>query len=241
MRCRAPCTRGSRERRSPRGWRSGSWSACGAYVDSARGLDRAVGRRDGLDERRSARRGPCRARRPGRSLAADHQTAGRGRLGRRWQAPPGSSLLVSMLFHAEAPKGLHRYTQAVRARRCRRVPGGRWRLGLPEVAERRDGRRPQARGHPRRDRAAPPGKLAVVVGIGMNVTWPRPLPEDARRVTMTALNLECGEHVDRDAVLALHARPALDLDRLVRPSRSLSGRLSRSAARCESSRRASSR
>jgi BirA family transcriptional regulator, biotin operon repressor / biotin---[acetyl-CoA-carboxylase] ligase len=31
-------------------------------------------------------------------LAADHQTAGRGRLDRRWEAPPGSNLLVSLLL-----------------------------------------------------------------------------------------------------------------------------------------------
>src|SRR6516165_7865243 len=29
---------------------------------------------------------------------ADHQTAGRGRFDRRWEAPPGSSLLVSVLL-----------------------------------------------------------------------------------------------------------------------------------------------
>ena len=33
---------------------------------------------------------------------ADHQTAGRGRLGRRWEAAPGSALLVSVLLrHAQ--------------------------------------------------------------------------------------------------------------------------------------------
>jgi BirA family transcriptional regulator, biotin operon repressor / biotin---[acetyl-CoA-carboxylase] ligase len=31
-------------------------------------------------------------------LVADHQTAGRGRLDRRWDAPPGANLLVSILF-----------------------------------------------------------------------------------------------------------------------------------------------
>ena len=31
-------------------------------------------------------------------LVADHQTAGRGRLGRTWEAPPGTSLLVSVLL-----------------------------------------------------------------------------------------------------------------------------------------------
>ncbi|MFI5052872.1 MAG: biotin--[acetyl-CoA-carboxylase] ligase, partial [Acidimicrobiia bacterium] len=31
-------------------------------------------------------------------VVADHQTAGRGRLDRRWEAPPGSSMLVSVLL-----------------------------------------------------------------------------------------------------------------------------------------------
>ena len=31
-------------------------------------------------------------------LVARHQTAGRGRLDRRWDAPPGANLLVSFLF-----------------------------------------------------------------------------------------------------------------------------------------------
>ena len=35
-------------------------------------------------------------------LVADHQTAGRGRLGRTWEAPPGASLLVSVLLRPPA-------------------------------------------------------------------------------------------------------------------------------------------
>src|SRR5438309_9723655 len=31
-------------------------------------------------------------------VVADHQTAGRGRLGRTWMAPPGSSLLTSIVL-----------------------------------------------------------------------------------------------------------------------------------------------
>jgi len=38
---------------------------------------------------------------PGTVVRAGHQTAGRGRLGRTWQAPPGSSLLASILLEAE--------------------------------------------------------------------------------------------------------------------------------------------
>ena len=36
-------------------------------------------------------------------LVADHQTAGRGRLGRRWESSPGASLLVSVLLRPPVP------------------------------------------------------------------------------------------------------------------------------------------
>jgi BirA family biotin operon repressor/biotin-[acetyl-CoA-carboxylase] ligase len=36
-------------------------------------------------------------------LAADHQTAGRGRLDRRWEAEPGDALLVSVLLRPSLP------------------------------------------------------------------------------------------------------------------------------------------
>jgi BirA family biotin operon repressor/biotin-[acetyl-CoA-carboxylase] ligase len=41
----------------------------------------------------------------GAAAATDHQTAGRGRLGRRWEEPRGSSLLVSVMLHP--PTGRH--------------------------------------------------------------------------------------------------------------------------------------
>ena len=34
----------------------------------------------------------------GTVVVADYQTAGRGRLGRRWEAPPGTSILASLVF-----------------------------------------------------------------------------------------------------------------------------------------------
>ncbi len=40
-------------------------------------------------------------------IVADLQTAGKGRLGRRWQAPAGTSLLVSMLFRPREPFAYH--------------------------------------------------------------------------------------------------------------------------------------
>jgi BirA family biotin operon repressor/biotin-[acetyl-CoA-carboxylase] ligase len=35
---------------------------------------------------------------PGTVVVADHQSAGRGRLGRRWEAPPGTALLASFVL-----------------------------------------------------------------------------------------------------------------------------------------------
>ena len=39
----------------------------------------------------------------GLGLVADHQTAGRGRLGRTWSAEPGTALLVSVLLRPPLP------------------------------------------------------------------------------------------------------------------------------------------
>ncbi len=41
----------------------------------------------------------------GTVVITDYQTAGRGRLGRRWLAPPGTSLLCSILFRPPADPG----------------------------------------------------------------------------------------------------------------------------------------
>src|SRR3989442_14189547 len=46
-------------------------------------------------------------------VVADHQTAGRGRLGRTWVAPPGSSLLVSVLFRPRSLETGHLLTTPV--------------------------------------------------------------------------------------------------------------------------------
>ncbi len=45
-------------------------------------------------------------------LAADHQSTGRGRLDRRWDAPPGVNLLVSILFR-ELSKHSHEVIQRI--------------------------------------------------------------------------------------------------------------------------------
>jgi BirA family transcriptional regulator, biotin operon repressor / biotin---[acetyl-CoA-carboxylase] ligase len=138
-------------------------------------------------------------------LVTDHQRAGRGRLGRTWSAPPGASLLVSVLLDLPGAAPVHGATWAVglAARdACSDVTGVRPELKWPNdvmVGERKlAGILAEA--------VLRHGRVAgVVVGMGLNVTWPLPaeLPgELAERVV--ALNHLTGRPVDREAVLAAY-------------------------------------
>src|SRR5687768_17788881 len=61
-----------------------------------------VRRVDEIDSTNTALLAEAKAGAPeGVVLVADHQTAGRGRLGRTWEAPPGASLLVSVLLRPD--------------------------------------------------------------------------------------------------------------------------------------------
>ena len=106
---------------------------------------------------------------PDRSvLMARHQTAGRGRLNRRWHAPSGANLLVSLLFR-EVPQHPHQLTQRVAVaavRACRDVagvsPNLKWPNDLLLDGRKLAGVLAQAGGTP---------VQFVVVGIGLNVGW----------------------------------------------------------------------
>ncbi len=104
-------------------------------------------------------------------VVAEYQTAGRGRLGRAWEAPPGQSLLMSILLRPQdlAPDRRHLVTAAVAlaaADACSSVAGVQPALKWPNdllVAERKlAGILAVAEGD------------AVVVGIGLNVGWAPP-------------------------------------------------------------------
>ena len=102
--------------------------------------------------------------------AAAHQTAGRGRLDRRWDAPPGANLLVSILFR-DPPSAVHELTQRIAlaaATAAKRVAGVdatlKWPNDLLVGASKLAGILAQA--------GAVGGRLDhVVVGMGMNVRW----------------------------------------------------------------------
>jgi BirA family transcriptional regulator, biotin operon repressor / biotin---[acetyl-CoA-carboxylase] ligase len=109
-------------------------------------------------------------------FATRHQTAGRGRLDRQWIAPPGTNLLVSMLFRT-VPAHPHQLTQRVAlaaARACEEVAGVsptlKWPNDLLLDGRKLAGVLAQSGG---------PGPMYVVVGIGLNVRW---APDDAARL-----------------------------------------------------------
>jgi BirA family transcriptional regulator, biotin operon repressor / biotin---[acetyl-CoA-carboxylase] ligase len=137
----------------------------------------------------------------GMVLVADHQRAGRGRLDRRWVAPPGSSLLTSILLRpALAARHLHLVVAAVAlgaAEACRDVAGVAVALKWPNDLLVGDRKLAGVLAEVLFDADE---VTAVVVGIGLNVNWPRDLPADLAG-TATALNHEAGREVDRAAVL----------------------------------------
>jgi BirA family transcriptional regulator, biotin operon repressor / biotin---[acetyl-CoA-carboxylase] ligase len=148
--------------------------------------------------------------REGIVLVADHQTAGRGRLDRRWEAPPGASLLLSILTRpAQPPRSLepdqlHLVSNAVgvaAALAARRATSADVRLKWPNdlVIETDAGVRKVS--GILAETVLVGGRVdALVVGIGINVNWPDDLPEELADIAIS-LNHVAGRELDRDALL----------------------------------------
>jgi BirA family transcriptional regulator, biotin operon repressor / biotin---[acetyl-CoA-carboxylase] ligase len=106
---------------------------------------------------------------------ADHQTAGRGRLQRRWESPPGANLLLSVLLRPECDADdLHLCTSAVAlaaADACREVAGVDVTFKWPNDLLVGESKLAGILAEVEFAGGAPP---AVVVGIGINVAWPGP-------------------------------------------------------------------
>lgn len=123
---------------------------------------------------------------------ADHQTAGRGRLDRRWDAPAGSNLLCSLLITpppgepAVALQAVQHAVALAAVDAARSLVGGDLRLKWPNdvVAVSADGSWRKVAGMlsvavP----ARPPSPTRVIVGIGINLGW---APEGGARVVDSA-------------------------------------------------------
>jgi BirA family transcriptional regulator, biotin operon repressor / biotin---[acetyl-CoA-carboxylase] ligase len=134
----------------------------------------------------------------GAVAAADEQTAGRGRLGRDWVAPPGSSVLASVALRPDVPTASLPELSLVAGRACANalaevaevVPetkwpndvlvGGRKVAGI--LAELREGR--------------------VVLGIGINVLQSADELPPRAQYPATSLLLETGRRIPRADLLA---------------------------------------
>ena len=137
----------------------------------------------------------------GAVLVADHQTAGRGRLDRRWEAPPNASLLVSILLRPSIPLAdAHLVTLTVAlaaADACDDVAGVAPALKWPNDLVVDD---TKLGGILAESLLARSSLAAVVVGMGLNVNWPPEMPAELAS-SATALNHLVGHDVDRRALL----------------------------------------
>jgi BirA family biotin operon repressor/biotin-[acetyl-CoA-carboxylase] ligase len=162
-------------------------------------------------------------------VTAEHQAAGRGRLGRTWEAPPGTGLLMSVLLRPRGlpPARLHLVTTVVAlsaAAALERVGGVRAGLKWPNdllVEERK------LAGVLAEALDVGAGTVgAVVVGIGINVSAAPPgavsLDDAAGRAVgradvLVALLEELEDRYGRwDAVAAEYRRVCVTLGRRVR-------------------------
>lgn len=159
--------------------------------------------------------------REGVVVVADHQSAGRGRAGRTWTAPPGASLLCTVLLRPPAPVApLVTFALAVAAAEAVEQltgvrPGLKWPndLVVEDVAADGSVRTRKlagilaeaewpvgsgvAAGH---REPAPHERATVAAGIGLNVAWGPDLPEDLADVAV-ALDHVSDVAVTRDEVL----------------------------------------
>jgi BirA family biotin operon repressor/biotin-[acetyl-CoA-carboxylase] ligase len=143
---------------------------------------------------------------------ADYQTAGRGRQGREWSAPPGAALMLSVGFR---PSRVH-------ARQAWRLPATvslamldaaeeaaglkdeTLRLKWPNdiVAESADGRLVKIAGVLGESVLTADRVDSAVVGIGVNADWPAELfPVDLALSMSSLRELSGGRPIDRDTVL----------------------------------------
>ena len=139
-------------------------------------------------------------------MVADHQHSGRGRLDRTWVAPPGSSLLVSVLLRDQLDATtlflLPAAAGVASAEACAEVGGATTGLKWPNDLVAVDGELADRKlSGVLAESLVSDGRVeAVVVGMGLNVNWPDQLPTDLES-SATALNLLVGHAIDREQLL----------------------------------------
>lgn len=147
----------------------------------------------------------------GAVLVAEHQEAGRGRLDRRWEDDPGSSLLVSILLRPDlTPDRAHLGSVAVAlaaVRACEEVAEVRPGLKWPNDLVVGEGTATRKLGGVLAESVLAGGRLeALVVGIGINVALPEALPPELAGVATSLVAHAPSRDLDRSALLAAMLR-----------------------------------
>lgn len=138
----------------------------------------------------------------GQVLAAEEQTAGRGRMGRSWVSPPGTALTFSVLLRPEPVPAERRgwlplLAGVAVARAVREVSGLPATLKWPNDVLIADGKLAGVLAEQTADGA-------VVIGIGVNVSTPADaLPSGPGGLRATSIAIESGgDAVPRSVLLA---------------------------------------
>jgi len=141
---------------------------------------------------------------PDRSvLVTDHQLAGRGRLDRTWEAPPGANLLASVMLRdlSRGPYDPVQRLSLAAVAACEQVAGVRPVLKWPNDLLLGDGKLAGV--------LAEAGPRHVVVGIGLNVGWAPPgaalLGAGIRPLTVLAAMLRVYDEVPPDLTVRYRA------------------------------------
>jgi BirA family biotin operon repressor/biotin-[acetyl-CoA-carboxylase] ligase len=144
-------------------------------------------------------------------VVADHQSAGRGRLGRRWEAPAGANLLTSVLLRPDLPADRRYLASAVvalaAADGATTAAGVTLDLKWPNDLLAGDGRKVAgvlAEADLDGVAGASPPRPAIVVGVGVNVNWPATDADLPAELVGTATSLcqLAGAPVDRSSLLS---------------------------------------
>ena len=131
---------------------------------------------------------------------ADHQTAGRGRLGRSWVAPPGTAIAVTVL---QRPPHHPKLAQLSLLRRLAAAEAEEEELELWRSSQIKWPNDVMVNRRKVAGVLAEAGDGAVVLGIGINVNQTRAeLPQDARQPVASLRTLDGREH-DRAALLTV--------------------------------------
>ena len=108
----------------------------------------------------------------GAMVSADHQTAARGRLGRRWETPVGANLALSIVVRRPWPPAQVPWTTLAAAVAVAEAAGPAYRIKWPNDVLSADGRKVAGI---LAEAEWVGGRLRfAVVGIGVNVAWSPP-------------------------------------------------------------------